>query len=219
MSEEKHLLSLRHPTQQLTNRSEPSLWNTTEQQHHSQECNNSTAFPTKMTKDQRQWTSEQRTGKKKANHRARKDITTEKESSNTKEKDTASKEKENNRMAEWPHRTRKSIQGNIKGQQKQRNAISIQQRKRRRKDRHMLQVWPDRSHHQTLPGTTMTWEISQTSRIQHTTGTTTHSNMTHGGGINTSHNRVTGNSRLLCHHLRSNSLQEQPKPSTSWRRS
>lgn len=99
MSEEKHLLSLRHPTQQLTNRSEPSLWNTTEQQHHSQECNNSTAFPTKMTKDQRQWTSEQRTGKKKANHRARKDITTEKESSNTKEKDTASKEKENNRTA------------------------------------------------------------------------------------------------------------------------
>ena len=82
-----NIYSLQHPMQLPTNRSEPSLRNTTEQRHHSQEPNNSTTHPTKMTKVQRQWTSEQQPGKERANQRARKDTTNQKkQGSNTRKR-------------------------------------------------------------------------------------------------------------------------------------
>ena len=82
-----NIYNSQHPTLQTINESQESSSNTTGQQHHSVECNNSMDNSPRTTKVQHQWTSEQH-GKEKAKEKERRAITKEKERQHTKERDT-----------------------------------------------------------------------------------------------------------------------------------
>ena len=175
-----------HPTLQTINESEQSSSNTTGQQHHSVECNNSMDNSPRTTKVQHQWTSEQH-GKEKAKEKERRAITKEKERQHTKERDTTTptttttKEKEKAMVPSV-----KEIHSKVHQKATPAKASHhLPKEKERTTPQHATNV----ANKVTLPGTvefpstTTTWENKATCQIQHTIGTTTHNSMTHPGTI------------------------------------